>query len=276
MKQILLNKLEVSVVVPTYNAEKYIKDTLESILLQQNVKMEVIVVDDCSTDRTIEIVNLISNKDFRVKVIQTDVNSGGPATPRNIGIHAATGNWIAFCDADDLWHKQKLYTQIELAEHLKADFVCASMRDFNDKEFPQFKDFSKELKLLSTPLNYWKMILKNRVVTSSVLCKRSILLESLFIEDNKLVAVEDYDLWLRLLELPNFNAIRSPLHLVAYRQNNGSLSSNKFRQLTKVLYVLRSAAIRKRCLWAFPFLVPFILASYISMSLYWRILKKGL
>ncbi len=96
--------IDISVIIPVYTGENYIKQTLDSILVQTFISFEIIVVDDCSTDCTLDIICAIASKDSRIKYIQTPKNSGGPAAPRNLGIRIARGEWISFCDADDIWH----------------------------------------------------------------------------------------------------------------------------------------------------------------------------
>ena len=101
----------ISVVVPAFNAERHLPATLHSILAQRGVTLELIVVDDCSTDGTAACVAGIAHRDPRVRYLRTASNCGGPAGPRNQGVAAATSQWIALCDADDLWHPDKLRIQ---------------------------------------------------------------------------------------------------------------------------------------------------------------------
>ena len=107
----------VSVVVATYNRADLISETLDSILNQTYKIFELIVVDDGSSDNTEEIVKNYS--DSRLKYIKTD-NWGGPARPRNIGIRESKGEYIAFCDNDDLWEKNKLEKQLDIIKNNNA------------------------------------------------------------------------------------------------------------------------------------------------------------
>ena len=107
----------VSVVLTTYNRADLISETIESILSQTFRNFELIVVDDGSTDNTEEVVR--SYNDERVHYIKTD-NWGGPAKPRNIGIKKAKGEYIAFCDDDDLWLPNKLEVQLK---HFDSDTI---------------------------------------------------------------------------------------------------------------------------------------------------------
>jgi glycosyltransferase involved in cell wall biosynthesis len=97
-----------SVVIPCYNAAQFIAETLETALGQIYAPLEVLVVDDGSTDATLEIVASFAERDARVRLLRTPAPSGGPSVPRNIGIAAARGDYIALLDADDWWSPSKL------------------------------------------------------------------------------------------------------------------------------------------------------------------------
>ena len=271
-----VNKIEISVVVPVYNAAKFLPETINSILAQHDIELEILVVDDCSTDETQAIVKALSSVDERVKYMRMPSNSGGPAEPRNFGIRAGIGRWVAFCDADDIWHPCKLRLQLDLALSEGADLVCCAIKDFIDGSNPKLpNNIPKNSFVHKMP--YWQMLLKDRIATSSVLCRREALLQcGGFNPARELIAVEDYDLWLRMMERPSFKVLRMEVPLVAYRRLPKSLSSNKLRHARKVMRVPRLAAKRGGWLWAFPLLLPVIFAGYGMMSLYWRVLKGRL
>ena len=270
-------ELEVSVVVPAYNAGQYLSQTILAVLAQQDVEFELLVVDDCSTDGTAAMVKAAAAGDRRVRYLRMQCNSGGPAGPRNNGVLAARAPWIAFCDADDLWHPRKLRCQIDLAQAEGADLVCCAIEDFVDGDTPALLKKRLPESLSVHPLPYWQMLLKDRIATSSVLCRRETFLQGArFDVARELVAVEDYDLWLRLMERPTFKVLRINFPLVAYRRLPQSLSANKLRHARKVMRVPRLAAERRGWLWAFPFLLPLIFVGYCLMSFYWRVLKGRL
>ena len=102
----------VSIITPCYNAEKYIAETIESVLKQTYTNWEMIIVDDCSTDKSSEIIHQYISNDNRIKYFKTDIPSGSPTLPRNIGIQKAQGRYIAFLDADDLYYPSKLENQL--------------------------------------------------------------------------------------------------------------------------------------------------------------------
>lgn len=102
---------KISVIIPTYNAERFLKNTLDSVVSQKgNFRLEIIVCDDGSTDNTLKIAEL-----YNCKILTTTINSGGPNKGRNLGISNATGDYIAFLDQDDQWQPDKLNSQLTIA-----------------------------------------------------------------------------------------------------------------------------------------------------------------
>ena len=108
---------KVSVVIGSYNCEKFIHETVQSVIDQTFRDWELIIVDDCSTDNTCQEISRI--KDERIKLIRLDSNSGLPAAPRNVGIKNAKGDYIAFLDHDDIWLPEKLERQVAFLEKNK-------------------------------------------------------------------------------------------------------------------------------------------------------------
>ena len=103
-----------SIIVPMYNVEKYIEECIQSVVNQTYSNWELIIVDDCSTDNTDEVVNQYLT-DERIHYIKNDTNSGA-AVSRNRALREAKGKWIAFLDSDDLWHPEKLEKQINYSK----------------------------------------------------------------------------------------------------------------------------------------------------------------
>ena len=117
----------VSVVMPVFNAAKFISQTLESLLYQTMTDFEVVAVDDCSTDNSIEVVESFRERfDGRLKLIRLPKNTGTPGLPRNVGIQFARGKYISFLDCDDLYTKTALEEMSTLAEKFQADVVHAN------------------------------------------------------------------------------------------------------------------------------------------------------
>ncbi len=116
----------VSVIIPAYNAEQYIEAAIDTALLQEGVQVEVLVIDDCSTDRTADLVRRKALQDGRVRVLRTPRNSG-PAAARNRGLDAAAGEWIALLDADDRFHPGRLRRLLDLAARHGADIASDNL-----------------------------------------------------------------------------------------------------------------------------------------------------
>ena len=114
----------VSVIIPMYNSAKFITQTLESLVRQTMTNFEIVIVDDCSTDNSIEVVKGFADRfGRRLHVIRLNENSGTPNFPRNVGIQYAHGKYVAFLDSDDLFTPTALEEQVTLAEKYKADVV---------------------------------------------------------------------------------------------------------------------------------------------------------
>src|SRR5690554_3195610 len=111
-EQELEGQPEVSVITANYNCERFIEATIKSVLSQSFANFEMIIVDDCSTDRGVEIIRKYCSLDPRIKLIELQQNSG-PAVARNVAIEVARGRFLAFLDSDDQWTPDKLEIQID-------------------------------------------------------------------------------------------------------------------------------------------------------------------
>jgi len=186
----------ISIVIPAYNSEKYIGETIDSVLNQTYENFELLIVDDESNDKTPEIIK--QYKDSRIKYYRIP-HSGRPSVPRNFGIQKADGELIAFLDSDDLWTKNKLENQIiHLEKNSEAAFVYSMSVTFGTSIFSQNYEV---LPLLHKAVLSRDDLLKkgNSITCSSVLIRKE-MIEAVngFDEDPELKAIEDYDLWLRL------------------------------------------------------------------------------
>ena len=121
-----MNK-KVSIITPSYNSAKYIKQTIDSVRAQTYTDWEMLIVDDCSTDNTCDIVEAIAKEDNRVKLIRQEQN-GGAAVARNRALENSTGRFIAYLDADDIWLPEKLSRQVEFMEQNDVAFSCCDFR----------------------------------------------------------------------------------------------------------------------------------------------------
>jgi len=188
------NRELVSVITPMYNAQKYIVETIESVIHQSYQNWEMIIVDNCSTDKSREIVENID--DDRIKLIKLDFNSGGPARPRNIGLEHAKGEYIAFLDADDVWLEDKLQKQVEILKCCGYDIVhtLAYNIDENSQQIAQMNNQRVYSRLKYIANDKTIACFTNFININTVLMKNDRSIK--FKEDSHLVALEDLYFWI--------------------------------------------------------------------------------
>jgi teichuronic acid biosynthesis glycosyltransferase TuaG len=266
----------ISVVIPAYNAAAYISQTLHAIFEQSLAPLEVIVVDDCSKDTTHAVVADLAKDHPQLKLIRAPRNFGGPAGPRNMGIQAAHGHLIAFCDADDIWHRDKLKLQMQAYLTSRPAIVACSIKNFRQED-PYALLNKSVVSSASSPVSYWTMLCKDVMAMSGVVCEKSVLVNTgFFNETQEYVSVEDYQLWLRIMQHPQHRAIKLSSTLVAYRLLNTSLSSNRLKHMRKIRKVVFRQLINAHG-WVLGLLLqPLVLIGYVFLAIYWRWLKKGL
>jgi glycosyltransferase involved in cell wall biosynthesis len=182
---------EISVIIPCYNNHDYIQECLDSVLNQTFSDFEVILVDDGSTDGTTETV-----KAYLPKLKLISQKNQGPAVARNVGLEEATGKYVAFQDADDLWYPEKLELQLKFLEsNPRFDWVYADMSTFNDQQRLQASWFADRPTYQGKVFE--KLINNNFIPTITVMAKKEAVL-SVGGFDPSLRSCEDKDLWLRL------------------------------------------------------------------------------
>lgn len=205
----------VSVVIPAYNAEDFLSRAIESILAQTLAPKEIIVIDDGSTDRTVEIVEGFGDK---IKLISQE--NAGVSAARNKGIRESTGEFIAFLDSDDYFLlPTKLEEQIEIAQETSADIVISGWLVIDEKETPiiERKPWNKIPKL-----DLYNWLRFQGVLPSAMLFRCSALLKVAGFDED-LRHAEDIDLVLRM-SLAGFRTKWLEKVVVAYRQHSGSLT----------------------------------------------------
>lgn len=222
----------VSVVIPVFNAEEFIADTVESALSQTYPNVEILAVDDGSSDSSAQILS-----EFGESIRYLSRENGGPAAARNTGISAARGTYIAFLDADDLWEPDKLAAQVELMEHNpEVGLVHTGSVVFDStREYP-FR--SKQLPKLMAPSEAFPALFSGNFISTSTVLARSKLFSSLgsFDESMDFFAVEDYDMWLRFACNAGIGFIPEPL--LRYRLHAEGISKNinrSYRNETNVI-----------------------------------------
>lgn len=221
-KKVFVDKL-VSVITPVYNAEKYIKKTIDSILNQSYKNIEIILVDDCSNDASQEIIKEYCNKYSNIVYKLQETNMGA-AVARNTALEIAKGRYVAFLDSDDIWLPEKISKQMKLIERGAAfTYTAIEMIGEND-------ELIKTKRKVKESIDY-KFLLHNTMIpTSSVLIDR----EKLGDFNMPLCrSGQDYATWLMLLR-DGVVAYGINEALVRYRISSNSLSSNKFKSIKQV------------------------------------------
>ncbi|MDZ8188362.1 MAG: glycosyltransferase [Nostoc sp. ChiSLP02] len=226
------NAIVISVIIPTYNSEKTIKETIESVLKQTFYDFELIIINDGSEDSTLDVIAEI--QDSRIKVFSYP-NAGGNVS-RNRGLHHAVGEFISFLDADDLWTPDKLESQLKaLQENINAK-VAYSWTDYINE--------NSEFVLSGTHFTangdiYEQLLITNFLENGSnpLICRKSLITLGGF--DESLSAAQDWDMWLRLAS--KFDFVCVPSVQILYRISAHSLSSNLLRQENASLKVLKKA-----------------------------------
>ena len=225
----------VSVITPVYNSEKFIGETIESVIGQTYKNWEMIVIDDGSTDKTESIVRFYMSKDPRIKYFPLGYNSGRPAVPRNYGIKHAKGEYIAFLDSDDFWHKQKLEKQLPHFETLEIIGVASNAVSLSETPYYR-KDNLARSNRGYVDYNYLDILNRNRIMTSSLIIRRDILDQSgLFDEDKSFSFIEDWELWLRMARYGSFRVLESPLLTYLVSRKRGYQSSVISKNCLKIL-----------------------------------------
>lgn len=223
----------VSVVIPAYNAERYIADALASIQEQTLRDIEVLVVDDGSADDTLRQVGRFANSLDLTILRQAN---GGPAAARNAGIRKARGRYCAFLDADDIMLPQRLAIQAALLDaESDLGLVHTDLMTFDERGI-----IHRTRRAFSEPCGGMvieQLLLDNFITTSTVMAPKEKLVEAgLFGEARRLS--EDFELWLRMAARWKVGFIDHPL--VQYRHRPGSLSSDKLITAQSALEVIET------------------------------------
>jgi GT2 family glycosyltransferase len=221
----------VSVVIPTYNRAADLRRCLESLAAQTFTDFEVLICDDGSVDETSDVASSFSGR-LEVRYENAE-NFGGPARPRNRGIAAARGQYIAFLDSDDWWTPEKLDRSVA-ALVSGADVVYHDLyivRTANQQRFGKRLRSSEPL----SPMFHALLCTGMSIPNSSVVTRRTLLQEIGGISENRdLVSIEDYDTWIRLARLTERFA-RLPDCLGYYWQGGNNISAASPQQQTRIL-----------------------------------------
>jgi len=220
----------VSIITPCYNASQYISYTIDSVLKQTYPNWELIIVDDCSTDNSSDIIKQFISGDTRIKYFKTDNPSGSPVLPRNIGIEKATGRYIAFLDSDDIWLPTKLEEQLKLFKDDKTAVAFSNYEKMNEAG-----DRNQRIIIAPKETNYHNL-LKGNVIGNLTGIYDTEKVGKVYCQD---IRHEDYVLWLSILK-KGYLAKNTNTVTALYRVRENSVSSNKLKILSWQWNILRN------------------------------------
>ena len=231
MNKAINNSSLVSIIVPVYNAEKFIKDTIKTVIDQTYENWELLLVNDCSTDKSVEIIKDYQQKDKRIKLFSNPKNSGA-AVSRNKGIRESRGRYIAFLDADDLWEPKKLEKQVAFMQEKDCAF------SFTGYEFADENGTPKGKKVYVPARLTYRGALRNTIISTItvMLDMQKLSKENVYMPN---VKSEDTACWWKVLKKIDQAYGMSEI-LSYYRRSSGSLSSNKFEAIKRVWNLYRN------------------------------------
>ncbi len=208
----------VSIITAAYNSEKTIEETIQSVRSQNYSNWEMIIVDDGSTDRSVELIENLINSDSRFRLLRNDVNSG-TARSRNIGLKGAGGKYITFIDSDDIWLRHFLSSTIPLMEKDLHPFVFASYQRISEDGLKSFGNF-----IVPERVSYSMLLKTNYIPCLTAVYNTKVMGKRFF--DTRVPLFEDYLYWLTILK-EGYTAHGQKEVLAQYRIRKGSVSRNK-------------------------------------------------
>ena len=220
----------ISIITPTYNCERFIGETIESVLKQSYKNWEMIIVDDCSTDNTYEVVKKYADNDSRIRYYLLEENSGA-AVARTKAMELATGDYMAFLDSDDLWISNKLECQLKFMKENNYNFTCTEYEQIDENG----KSLNKIIKV-KNKTNYNGVLLSCPVGNSTVMYNVSKMGK---FQVPNIRKRNDDALWLQMLKKEKYiYGIKEVL--MKYRIRENSISSNKVDLVKYHWYLYRN------------------------------------
>ncbi len=219
----------ISIITPVYNSEKFIRETIKSVLEQSYKNWEMILIDDCSEDDSVRIIKEYLDRDKRFKLILNNEKSG-PGVSRNKGIKESQGHFITFLDSDDIWFPQFLDTSISFCLDNQYEFVFSSYKRYDENLAPLINDF-----IVPDKVNY-----ENVLRSCPISCLTA------FIDIRRIGKLymptldkrQDWGLWLSILKKVAYAyGIKDPLAI--YRMRKDSISRSKLKLIPYVWKIYR-------------------------------------
>lgn len=230
----------VSIITPVYNAERFIEETINSVINQEYKNWEMILVDDCSKDNSENIIKQFLKNDKRIKYIKLSKNSGA-AISRNIAIQNANGRYIAFLDSDDIWKKNKLKVQIEFMKKNNIGF-----------SFSSYEVMDEYGQLINRTINVPEKISYKEYLRNTIIGCLTVVIDRKICGKFEMVNIrknQDMATWLSILKKGNI-AYGINEKLGVYRIVAGSISNNKIKAAKSVWITYRDVeniSIVKSC-----------------------------
>lgn len=221
---------KVSVIMPAFNSAKTIQNAANAVLNQTYTNLELIIINDGSSDETLNLVTTLYQGNQRVVILNQ--SNQGVSAARNHGLTQASGEWIAFCDADDEWFSNKLHAQSQLFSSYSWSYTDSY---YVGVDYPTPIRRSEQSHLLQGHIHS-ELIKENFLTTSSIMIKKDVLIEMGGFDEN-MAALEDWDLWLNIARLHPIGYIQEPL--LNYLVVDGS-TSRKARQMVPLHELLVS------------------------------------
>lgn len=223
--------IDVTVVMPCYNGEKYLEKAIFSVINQTYTNWELLVINDNSTDNSVEIIKRYETLDSRIHLINCTQSVGNPSAPRNCGIENAKGRFIAFLDCDDMWLPEKLEKQLPLFNEDNTSVVFSWYEKVNE-------DGKRQNRIISSPsVVSYKILLHSGYIGNLTGIYDTLKVGKVY---QKNINMEDYVMWLDVLKkggvARNTNTVEA-----LYRITNNSLSSSKLKHLSWQWNVYRKA-----------------------------------
>lgn len=217
----------VSIITPSYNSSLFIGETIKSVLNQTYENWEMIIVDDCSTDNSVEIINEYVKQDKRIKLFVNSLNSGA-AVSRNRALEYTTGRFIAFLDGDDIWRPKKIQEQVNfmITNEAPISFTAYSLVDEKGESIDKIVNTVREID--------YKGYLKNTIIGMS-----TSMIDTNFVKPFKFKNIrtrQDTYLWISLLKRGH-KAYGMDKVLANYRVRKDSISANKIKAAKRVWYL---------------------------------------
>lgn len=245
----------VTIVTPSYNCSRFIKETIASVKAQTFEDWEMIIVDDCSSDNSCEIIEAEAALDSRIKLHRLQKNSGA-AVARNTAMNMSRGRYLAFLDSDDLWLPTKLALQLDFMRTQDIGFSFTSYRVMSEEG-----ELTERVIGVVPSINY-DTLLKNTIIGClTVMLDRHKLGQ---VQMPNIRAKQDTGMWLSILKKGHL-AYGLPVELSYYRLVKGSISNNKIKAVYKMWRLYRDVEKLN------PFIASWCLTNYVKNAVFKRL-----